>query len=234
MVLMHPELAKPGFKLHVMHVPNVHHERDAAVVELRHEGACVHLDTERRGATWNWAQMTACMASSTEDWQVQLNDDVVLLRNWRMHLHAALRFSPSPMLGLAWVGSRRGAKAVEHNRAYAVGHYLPAGLAIAYHRSVAPVLADFAAQAALTGYPHDDVLACLWAKLNGITPALVGRSIFGTLDVQSLMGHARYATAVHTIEKTGVPWAAGYVRDNHMARRDDEKAILEMMEKVGA
>jgi hypothetical protein len=223
-----------SFRMHVMHVPGVDPARDATVQMLKTlSDVCIHEDPDRNGAMWNWAQVTECMSNSPELWQIQLNDDVVLLSGWEGSLKAALRFSPRMVLGLAWVGTTRGAKAVENQKAYAIGHYLPAGLAIAYHRNVTARLANFALHAAATDYPHDDVAASLFAKVSGYEPALTGRSIFGTLKTKSLMGHSQYETAKYTIEQPGARWTSGFVFDRHMAKRDDENELIIKMRKTG-
>lgn len=223
---------------HVMHVPGFP-ARERFVKDIAEQvPVCVHEDPKRLGAMWNWSQVMMCMARSPEPeshFHIQVNDDISMLGNWEHHLDQALANSPVEILGLAWIGSRRGDKAFQAGRAYAEGYHLPAGVAVAYEHRIVPLLARFSHYMALTGYRHDDAAMTTWAKEMGVTTGVVSRSIFGVHDVDSLMGHARYTTSVHTIETspTSPAWDTGFVSDNYMDQREDEDMIMKVARAAG-
>lgn len=227
-------------KVHIMHVPDAGRDDNVCLLTetFSREGFdwCVHTDPARHGAVHTWAGVMDCMATSDSGpWSIQLNDDAVPFASTADHVLKALRFSPRPMLGLAWVGKRRGMKAVGAGAPYVVGPYLPAGLAIAYERHLLPALATFSREALPSGYPHDDILACLWAQRfaqPAFVPALTGRSLFATLQLPSLVGHASYPSAAATVEHGYESWwSRRAVRDNYLARRDDEAQVREFLER---
>jgi hypothetical protein len=190
-------------RLHVLHVPGADPQRDLAVRRLAGEAElCVHPDPERHGVVWNWATALTCAATDRGAWSYVVQDDVVPLRNWEYHAAMATRWSPSPMLALAWIGKRFDI-GVQRRVAYVKGPYVLCGPAVAYHHSILEELAVYADAVARTDYPHDDMAACFWAnQVGGFFPAVTSRTLFATLPVRSLVGHSRYTTGDYTIVNT--------------------------------
>jgi hypothetical protein len=226
-------------KAHVLHVPGVGREPyvDAIRADLGAENVCVHSDPERNGAMWNWRTVIECMVTnpSDDEWTLVLNDDVVPLPRWRDELKSALKFSPKPLLGLAYVGLQ-GDRGFKRGVPYVVGPYLLAGAAIAYHRSVLDQsLLEFANDAAATGYKHDDIAVNVFChEVLATYPALVTRSLFGIPRIGSLMGHYFLPEPSHTIAEAGPLWWSQprYIPENRARIREDEGLLLTMMESA--
>lgn len=179
-------------KVHVLHVPGAHPERDEIVAQLREEAdACVHEDPEREGCMATWLKCVACADATDDDlrWTVILSDDALPLPGWRGHLTEAQWRSPRPVLGLTYFG-QYGLKALNRGAPYAVGKNLTWGGAVTYRRDVLKGLARWAPKiVAATGYKHDDRLAATYAAKIGSECALVSRAIFGQPVKESLLGH---------------------------------------------
>jgi hypothetical protein len=213
------------FPVHILHVPGADPQRTACVTRWLSEPdaqATLHLDGTRRGVVPTWADALASAASTppnrpaatarpADDWTLIVQDDSIPLDNWAAHTALATHFSPSPVLGLFWLGDRWSV-GYQRGTPYMMGHNVIRGVAVAYHRSVLPDIADFAAHAARRNYAHDDLALCTWMEHVArprLTPAVTSRCIIGTVRAKSLVGHSRYDTGRFTIENALTPeWGA--------------------------
>lgn len=171
---------------------------------------CLHPDQLRHGVTWNWSQAMRCVANERDssDWHVVVQDDMVALSDWKHHISEACRYSPSPVLGLMWVGERW-KRGVDKGVPYVTGPNTLRGGAVAYSSDLFPALADFSERVARTDYGMDDLATAMWIKeARGELPSVVSRSIFASPPVKSLLGHySKYQTAIYTIEDSNQAWS---------------------------
>jgi hypothetical protein len=225
-------------RVHVMTVPGADPMRDALVRQLGQEHgveACIHPDNGRRGPVWTWAQALRCATHDEWEWSVVVQDDMRGYPGWQEQLALACIHSPSPILGLNWIGAYA-RKARDRGAAYLTGPYVLRGGAVAYRHDVVPALADFAAAAARTTYRHDDVAASVFAKdVLGTYEAVTGSNLFEAMRVRSsLVGHAQYPSGEYTINDwEHVPFERKtFVTTRAMARREDEGLLLRLIGEV--
>lgn len=139
--------------------------------------------------TWLGALECARSSDAGLSWSVIVQDDADPLPGWQQHLERACLNSPQPALGLTHFGGY-GERALAKGAPYAEGPYLIWGGATAFRRVFCDGLFEWASRVyAETGYPHDDVLACAYAKKRGALTAMTARAIFGQPVKASLLGH---------------------------------------------
>lgn len=220
--------------IHMLHVTG-DPEREQAVreMQLQQPSLCVHVDTDRKGVMWNWAQAVICATRDVTEWSIILQDDVRALEGWRGELNIALEHSPSPLLGLTSFGDHW-KKAAENGYQYVVGPNVLYGAAIAYRRDIMKQVALFAQLAAQTGYKHDDMALCTWAEMEGFEPAVVTRAIFTLIGARSTLGHAPYRRPESTIHSHKPNWA-GEIKakpSRKFAKRTDAGVLAAELERL--
>ena len=200
----------PLYRIHVIHVPGVDSARDRIVSTLVSEaGACIHEDPERNGVMWNYLRALKCATEDETPWSVILSDDALPLVGWKEELALAIRYSPSPLLSLGYLGSY-GLKAHQKGAPYGVGRNLVWGVGNAYRKDFLTLFESWAQPVvAKTGYPHDDRLAASFCEKIGILPAVTARAIFSLANAPSLVGHGGHLKMLPalTIESPGHPWS---------------------------
>lgn len=85
-----------------------HHQRKEIALELAEKvfAEAISIDDEDRGANWNHLQMLNWMKDGSTEWSVILEDDSVVVPDFRKQLEMALNWAPSPFVGL-YVGRGR-------------------------------------------------------------------------------------------------------------------------------
>jgi hypothetical protein len=202
-----------------MTVPGADPARDKIVGG--YDNACVHAQADppsAAGLMSNWRGAVDCAAGDSTDWSLIMSDDAEPLPGWDRHMPRALGFSPRPMLGVIHFGGF-GRTAAEHGYAYCVGTGMVWGGGIAYRTGILGDLAEYTRRFLDIDptFPHDDVIAGLFADRYHGKPAMTARALFDHIPARSLVGHPSHETELRrpglTIRETGPPWSTpGFAR----------------------
>lgn len=85
-----------------------HHQRKEIALDLAEKvfAEVISIDEEDRGASWNHLQVLNWMKDGNTEWSVILEDDSLVVPEFRKQLEMALNWAPSPFVGL-YVGRGR-------------------------------------------------------------------------------------------------------------------------------